>query len=155
MNITDATVKKLNAGQPIPQYSYSQERENLIRRHNLFNSPEKATYIALVSYGKVMETGVVKGKVSSLNSLLTNPKQIVPVKSGRSDYYEYVVVESPDIDGSYGDNPKGIFWFDPQGHYHEWGGEGATYELSDSPFTLTTPPVINVNMSQKEATGGK
>lgn len=38
------------------------------------------------------------------------------------------VIESPDFDGTYGENPHGVFWFTPDGTYMEWNGN---YFISD------------------------
>ena len=39
----------------------------------------------------------------------------------------------PDVDGSYGENDTGIFFFTPDGKYIEWTG---TYLYSDIPFEV-------------------
>lgn len=39
----------------------------------------------------------------------------------------------PDVDGSYGSNDNGIFFFTPDGKYVEWSG---TYLYSDIPFEV-------------------
>lgn len=49
------------------------------------------------------------------------------------------VVESPDLDGSYGTNGDAIFFFASSGAYVEWSGE---YFVSDFPLRLTTPPEL-------------
>lgn len=58
-----------------------------------------------------------------------------------SEYYELVYggtcsMENkwlPDVDGSYGSNDNGIFFFTPDGKYIEWTG---TYLYSDIPFEV-------------------
>lgn len=67
------------------------------------------------------------GKVSSLNSFLTPDSTYA--ESGR-----YL----PDVDGSYGENDSGIFFFTPDGKYVEWTG---TYLYSDIPFEVDDPVV--------------
>ena len=70
-------------------------------------------------------------KISSLNSFLTPD----------SEYYELVYGGTysrenkwlPDVDGSYGSNDNGIFFFTPDGKYVEWSG---TYLYSDIPFEV-------------------
>ena len=44
-----------------------------------------------------------------------------------------------DIDGSYGENDQGIFFFTPDGKYIEWTG---TYLYSDIPFEVDTPTIV-------------
>ena len=43
-----------------------------------------------------------------------------------------------DVDGSYGENDNGIFFFTPDGKYIEWTG---TYLYSDIPFEVSDPIV--------------
>lgn len=138
----------LQTNQPTPtDISYSLERYNLIRRTYWVNGQrEKANmliceiekplgYIVLFSGNTVVGSFVVDGKVSSLNSYLTPD----------SEYYEYSGGEYSkmnewlaDVDGSYGENDTGIFFFTPDGKYIEWTG---TYLYSDIPFEVADPVV--------------
>lgn len=43
-----------------------------------------------------------------------------------------------DVDGSYGENDTGIFFFTPDGKYIEWNGG---YLYSDIPFEIDDPVV--------------
>lgn len=141
---------KLQENQPTPtDIDYSLERYNLIRRAYWVNGQrEKANtlpcevtkplgYIVLLTNsGGVVGSFIVDGKVSSLNSFLTPD----------SEYYEYNTGASTtchnrwlaDVDGSYGTNDSGIFFFTPDGKYLEWTG---SYLYSDIPFTVDTPIV--------------
>jgi hypothetical protein len=49
------------------------------------------------------------------------------------------VVNAPDLDGTYGENVEGIFFFTTEGAYVEWKGE---YMMSDQPLKLSTPPEL-------------
>lgn len=145
--ITQEVAKKLQTNQPTPSdIDYSLERYNLIRRAYWVNGQrEKANalvceiekplgYIVLFGEsGTVVSTFVVDGKVSSLNSYLTPD----------SEYYEYSAGSNScitewlaDVDGSYGENDNGIFFFTPDGKYIEWTG---TYLYSDIPFEVENP----------------
>ena len=141
--LTEANQERMLAASPPPELDKSLERENLIRRLNLLNDENKIFYIYLVSYGKVMAEHVAKGKVSSVNSKLTTQEQVV--ESPYFDDYNGaggnagLVVESPDLDGSYGTNGDAIFFFTTDGAYVEWAGE---YMVSDFPLQLTTPPML-------------
>ncbi len=125
---------------PSPKLTDTQERRNLVKRLERFNVANKISYIYLVSYGKVMAFYTVKGKVSSVNSMLTCTQQIVDDGQG---HYEgrgnTHVVNSPDLDGSYGSNGDAIFFFTTEDVYVEWPGE---YLLSDQPLKLITPPEL-------------
>lgn len=148
---TIATADKLQANQPTPtDIDYSLERYNLIRRAYWVNGQrEKANslvceiekplgYIVLFTEsGSVIGRFVVDGKVSSLNSFLTPD----------SEYYELVYGGDfseenkwlADVDGSYGENDNGIFFFTPDGKYIEWTG---TYLYSDIPFEIESPTIL-------------
>lgn len=121
--------------------SYSLERYNLIRRAYWVNGMrEKANtlvceiqkplgYIVLFTEGGgVVGRFVVDGKITSLNSFLTQS----------ITYYNGNEVEVADVDGSYGENDQGIFFFTPDGKYIEWNG---TYLYSDIPFDVDEPIV--------------
>ena len=147
---------KLAQKQPTPQdIDYSLERYNLIRRTYWVNGQrEKANtllcavqkplgYIALfLDNGSCAGKFIVDGKVSSLNSYLT-PDSMYFEKYVGSYGDEYQNKWLPDVDGSYGENDKGIFFFTPDGKYIEWTG---TYLYSDIPFE-----VKDVVITYKEA----
>jgi hypothetical protein len=146
--LTESNQARLLEQSPPPALDRSLERENLIRRLELLNDENKIFYIYLVSYGKVMAEYTAKGKVSSVNSKLTTQEQVI-----KTPYYDSyngaagnlgLVVESPDLDGSYGTNGDGIFFFTADGAYVEWAGE---YMVSDFPLTLTTPPELIRNIT--------
>ena len=146
---TLAVGEKLAKNQPTPNdIDYSLERYNLTKRAYWVNGQrEKANtlvcavekplgYVVLFTEsGAVVGSFVVDGKVSSLNSYLTPD----------SEYYEYSAGDYsrknewlPDVDGSYGTNDSGIFFFTTDGKYVEWTG---TYLYSDIPFIVDDPVV--------------
>ncbi len=142
---TQIAAGTLQDNQPTPtDIDYSLERYNLIRRAYWVNGQrEKANalvcqvekplgYIALFTEsGAVIDRFIVDGKVTSLNSYLTPD----------STYYEgngYCVSWLADVDGSYGENDAGIFFFTPDGKYVEWTG---TYLYSDIPFEIEDPMI--------------
>lgn len=147
---TKQSADRLQANQPTPtDIEYSLERHNLIRRAYWVNGQrEKANalpcpiekplgyVILLTESGSVVGKFTVDGKVSSLNSFLTPD----------SEYYEMIYGGSysrenkwlADVDGSYGENDTGIFFFTPDGKYVEWSG---IYLYSDIPFEVSAPVV--------------
>ena len=140
---TSRAADSLQANQPTPtDIEYSLERYNLIRRTYWVNGMrEKALslpcpiskplgYVVLLNGAAVVGTFTVDGKVTSLNSYLTPD----------SEYYEYSCENNwlADVDGSYGENDSGIFFFTPDGNYYEWSGE---YLYSDRPFIIESPVV--------------
>ena len=146
---TKDVANHLQGNQPTPtDIEYSLERYNLIRRAYWVNGQrEKANaliceitkpmgYIVLFSGNVVVGTFTVDGKVSSLNSFLTPD----------SEYYERDMDGTgirnnqwlADVDGSYGENDNGIFFFTTDGKYVEWTG---TYLYSDIPMQVDKPVV--------------
>ena len=128
---------------PPPRIQQSQERKNLIERLQRFNTDSKVSYIYLVNYGKVMAFYTVKGKVSSVNSLLTQPIQ--PEWKRGHQAVAGVTVASPDLDGSYGTNGDAIFFFTTDNTYVEWSGD---YMLCDKPLKLSTPPELVIQVKE-------
>ena len=145
MNSTIEIANSLQTNQPTPtDIDYSLERYNLIRRAYWVNGQrEKANalpcevekplgYIVLFTdNGGVIGSFIVDGKVSSLNSFLTPD----------SEYYERSEYRNKwlaDVDGSYGENDSGIFFFTTDGKYIEFTG---TYLYSDIPFEVDNPIV--------------
>ena len=148
VNTQDAA-NMLQYNQPTPtDIDYSLERYNLTRRAYWVNGQrEKANaltcpivkplgyVILLTESGSVVAKFTVDGKVSSLNSFLTPD----------SEYYECSAGDAyvknkwlADVDGSYGENDNGIFFFTPDGKYVEWSG---IYLYSDIPFEVDAPVV--------------
>lgn len=147
-NISDtkAVTDELTSVQKTPtDISYSLERYNLIRRAYWVNGQrEKANtltceitkplgYIVLFAGNAVVGRFVVDGKVSSLNSYLSPDYVEVYYANGG-----VITTELADVDGSYGENDSGIFFFTPDGKYVEWTG---TYLYSDIPFEIADPVV--------------
>ena len=127
---------------------YSLERYNLIRRAYWVNGHrEKANaivcavekplgYIVLFAGNTVVGRFVVDGKVSSLNSYLTPDSEYYELAYGGTN--TRVNKWLADVDGTYGENDNGIFFFTPDGRYIEWTGE---YLYSDIPFVVENPVV--------------
>ena len=97
-------------------------------------------YIVLFAGNAVVGSFIVDGKVSSLNSFLTPDSEYYElVGTGGGDFRDYEPNKwLPDVDGSYGENDSGIFFFTPDGKYIEWTGE---YLYSDIPFEVDNPVV--------------
>lgn len=141
---------KLASTQKTPtDINYSLERYNLIRRAYWVNGQrEKANmlvceiekplgYIILFAGNSVVGNFVVDGKVSSLNSFLT-PSSVDSTRIIGNGGITTISTEIADVDGSYGENDQGIFFFTVDGKYIEWTG---TYLYSDIPFIVNDPIV--------------
>lgn len=134
--------------QPVPtDIEYSLERYNVIKRAYWVNGQrEKAMslpcaiqrplgYIVLLSdSGAVVGKFVVDGKVSSLNSYL-----FPAYEQNKYNGYDIVIErEVAGIDGTYGTNVSGIFFFDVNSNYIEWNGK---YIYSDTPMEISDPVI--------------
>lgn len=158
---TISNANTLQENQPTPSdIEYSLERYNLIRRAYWVNGQrEKAMslpceiadiplgYVVLFTdNGGVVGRFCVQGKVSSLNSFLTPDSEYYEKNTKyRSAYTETSPTVDDlankwlaDVDGSYGENDSGIFFFTPDGKYIEWNGN---YLYSDIPFEVDAPIV--------------
>lgn len=143
---TQEVADNLAISQPTPtDINFSLERYNLTRRAYWVNGqrekansiicevPKPFGYIILFAGNAPVSRFIVDGKVSSLNSFLTP-----------NSYDEYVTqggvktIELSDVDGSYGENDNGIFFFTVDGNYVEWTGE---YLYSDIPIEIDNPIV--------------
>lgn len=145
---TKVIADALSSRQPTPtDINFSLERYNLIRRAYWVNGQrEKATalvcsvdkplgYVVLFTdSGAVVGKFIVDGKVSSLNSYLTPDSDYYEIATGSSLTYQNNWLA--DVDGSYGENDSGIFFFTPDSRYIEWTG---TYLYSDIPFEVPNP----------------
>ena len=148
---------KLVEAQPTPtDIDYSLERYNLIKRAYWVNGMrDKARalpspiadmplgYIVLLTEsGSIVGRFVVDGKVTSLNSYLTPDSQYYECSGDYCPNSGSIMNSEnnwlPDVDGSYGENDKGIFFFTTDGKYIEWTG---TYLYSDIPFDVSNPIV--------------
>lgn len=129
---TEISQRNLVKKQPPVILDWSLERDNLNRRTKLWNDPNKISYIYLFNRDNIVGFFPIKGKVSSVNSQVTNTN------------YEFVnsTVESPSMDGSYGTNGDAVFFFLVDGSYMEWNG---TYLLVDKPIKLNVEPMISSN----------
>lgn len=130
---------------------FSLERYNLIKRAYWVNGQRAKAeavvckvekplgYIVLFAGNAAVGSFIVDGKVTSLNSYLT-PDSEYYEKAGSSSMKESKMSNNwlADVDGSYGENDNGIFFFTPDGKYIEWTG---AYLYSDIPFEVSDPVV--------------
>lgn len=146
---TIAIGDKLVSNQPTPNdLNYSLERYNLIRRAYWVNGQrEKANmlpcavvkplgYVLLFTEsGNIVGNFIVDGKITSLNAYLTPDSEYYEGarSHGNDGYKANVNYWLPDVDGAYGENDNGIFFFTPDGKYIEWTG---IYLYSDIPFDV-------------------
>jgi hypothetical protein len=132
--------RRLNQVQPPPRVTWSLERDNLIKRFKLMNDRSVLMYMYVFNYGSNAPIGYYQvNKVSSVNSQLTNPNQIVAANPGSigQEYRYYQTLPSPAEDGSYGTNGDAIFGFTPDNIYIE---HNMQYICATAPLNFNTQP---------------
>ena len=108
-------------------------------------------YIALYVEGVGMVAAhSVIGKVSSLNSYLTKDENCANewfnIEGISGDGHAEVVCRTlADVDGSYGENDQGIFFFNSYGEYIEWNG---IYYYSDYAFDVPETAINRMGLEQ-------
>jgi len=149
-NTVDAG-NKLQLRQPTPtDIDYSIPRYLLAKRaYFLSGQRDKARalespiadlplgYVTVMTLsGAVLGNFPVIGMVINLQTYLTPDSEFYE-KNGSYTDGSYTNKWLPDIDGTYGENPDGIFFFEPNGRYHEFINVAAHY--SDLPMKADNP----------------
>lgn len=142
---TELNQQGLLASQPPPRLSWSLERDNLIKRFKLMNDRATVFYMYVFIEGVADPVGYyMVNKVSSVDSQLTNPMQLVQAVTGSERY----PMPSPAEDGSYGTNGIGVFGFTPEDAYVE---HNLKYIASTIPLTFARPVVRLAVINSDEA----
>jgi hypothetical protein len=134
----------LNNIQPSPQIDWSLERDNLTKRTKLQNDRAVVFYLYVFNFGSNVPLGYYQvNKVSSVNSQLTNPNQLV------EDPYAYgehsgQILPSPAEDGSYGTNGDAVFGFTPDDIYIE---HNMQYICSTVPLNFNAPKLVDISVA--------
>ena len=139
---TEQNQANLNSAQPAPNVTWSLERDNLIKRFKLQNDRSIMMYTYVFKEGVGTPIGYYQvNKVSSVNSQLTNPEQVVDGEDivGNRDGNGIISMPSPSEDGSYGTNGEAIFGFTPDGLYME---HNMKYIVSTTPLAFNDVPMI-------------
>ena len=130
--LNEATMQRLIKSNPAPELQTSLERANIKRRLEYINDNNRLGYIYLLGdTGNVVAEYTIKGKASSLNSYLTPMEDVVCRYSDSC-----VTTEMSDLDGTYGKNVEGIFFFTTENAYVEWSGK---YVYSSQALNINTP----------------
>ena len=128
---------RMEKAAPLPILKDSLERINIKKRLETWTDPNKVSYIYLTSYGRVMAFYTVKGKVTSGGKRMTSTERLIGCDGG--EYNADCIMESPELDGTYGTSGQYIFFWTTDGTYVQWNGE---YMLADQPLKLTTQPEL-------------
>ena len=132
------TLARLIQQVPAPRLDNSLERLNISKRLSIWSDSAKISYIYLINYGHVMAFYVVKGKVTSSNKRLTPSQQDVDT-GWNSASLSNVVMEAPELDGTYGASSPYTFFWTTDSVYVQWSGD---YMLTDQPLKLTNSPEL-------------
>ncbi len=147
---TEQNQSNLNKVQPPPNISWSLERDNLIKRFKLQNDRSVMFYMYIFIEGISDPIGYYQvNKISSVNSQLTNPMQVV--RDGPEVPFHYSeVLPSPAEDGSYGTNGDAVFGFTPEEIYIE---HNMKYIVSTVPLSFKNAvnklTIINVQTEKQ------
>ena len=148
---TEANQRNLNSVQPAPTITWSLERDNLIKRFKLQNDRSIVFFMYVFIEGVADPIGYYQvNKVSSVNSQLTNPEQLVYQPSEGAGSTDYFQLPSPSEDGSYGENGSAVFGFTPEEIYLE---HNMKYICSTVPLSFSKPvnrlTIINVKTQEQ------
>lgn len=138
--------QKFNQSAPIPVLPMSQERANAVKRATRINVQNMTGCVTLFDRGVLVASFVVNGKVSSLNSYLLSSEQVIPDPNTSLDGRQSLVVEQPDIDGAYGKNADGVYFFTADTDaYVEWYG---AYLYTDQCLVTTSSPLLTQSVNE-------
>ena len=115
---TEMNQSTLLQNQPLPMITWSMERDNLIKLKKLQNDRTINFFMYIFNEGIQDPIGYYQvNKVSSVNSQLSNPMQIISGNRSGNDLPTgtVAVIDSPSEDGSYGTNGDAVFGFTPEG----------------------------------------
>lgn len=119
---------------PTPVVETAQERKLVAKRVERFDVENKLGYVYIFIAGSHVPVGyyAVIGKVASLNSFLVPQQRI---SSGGS-----FVLDDADLDGTYGHNHEGVFFFTDNDVYVEIPVDGPVgYFYTDQPLPIKAP----------------
>lgn len=114
---TENNQRRLNENQPLPDITWSMERDNLIKLKKLQNDRAVTFFLYVFIEGVSEPLGYYQvNKVSSVNSQLSNPEQIISGQDMGNNLpsSQVAVIPSPSEDGSYGTNGDAVFGFTPE-----------------------------------------
>jgi hypothetical protein len=135
----EKAVESLIKSDSLPTITKSMARAALKRQAEFINQPDLIGYLYLFAEnGVLLEEIQILGVPVSLNSYMTPMEELTV---GRVEGFgsESYVAEAPDIDGTWGTRPEGIFWFTPDGSYDQWNGK---FRYSSTRKSFSTQPIL-------------
>jgi hypothetical protein len=148
-----------STGYPTAELVVSTERINLRERLLRFNQFSKIGYVTIAwPMGGAAGFFTIRGKVSNTDSQMTSSNQVEwwcpggAEYSSYSSYCDFIVLQSPGDDGSWGANEQGIFFFTTEDVLIV---TNYPYFYSDSPIKLAPNGMIVFDGSPKPSTVGE
>lgn len=155
INATQQNQAGLLKTQPVPKVTCSLERQNLINRYHWLAGEAlewpcktKTSYVYVFDHGLLLTNYTIKGKISSVSSMLTNGSQLVQrcgdltpgynEPEGRDYNCIDGAIDLAEADGSYGTNGNGKFFFTTDNRYVEVT-ESLSVIASDQPLDIPQP----------------
>jgi hypothetical protein len=139
----EANAREIASRNGMPTLTRSLDYENVKRRAVYLNQGNNIGYLYLLTEnGQLVRESQVLGKVTSLNTFITPMEEVKIIKHAGDASMRMetpVVISAPDVDGTYGENVTGIFWFTPEGAYQEWNGK---YIFSSERLTFQSIPIL-------------
>ena len=133
------------------------EQRNIMERLKMDNTPGAIKHLYVISAfsGQVILYSPVRGKVTSSGKRLS-PAQLgeavdssAPTPTVNIGGYRYKTSELPGDDGTYGPSIEYLYWFDPNGVYHQhYLGGGQIVHVSDQPIAVKSI-IINLETTAK------
>ena len=134
---------------PVPQLKTAQERQMVVDRALRFDVEHKLGYVYIFISGTSTPLGyyTIIGKVASLNSFLVPQQRVVNYGSNIG----LAVLDDADLDGTYGNNIEGVFFFTDNKVYVEMPTNGPMgYLYADQPIPIRVAK-LNADVVEKPA----
>lgn len=133
----EESAKAVLAGKSLPVLEDSLDWDNVAMRLEFLNQKGRIGWIYIFS-----STGVLIAEEPVLNKLTSLNTYITPMEEIKGTKGSPITVSAPDLDGTYGTNAEGVFWFDPDGIYQELLLGGAFAIYSSERKAYDTPPLL-------------
>lgn len=137
------SVEELLKYRKVPELSDSLDWENARMRYEFLNQADRIGWLYVFTAEGILwlETPVI-GKLTATDTYITPMEEIKRSRASSDDPWTYFTVEMSDIDGTFGVNADGVFWFDPTGTYNELPLTSAIVYYSSERKHYDTPPLL-------------
>lgn len=134
----EESVRNIVENKRFPVLQDSLDWDNVAQRAEFLNQRGRIGWIYIFGANAVLiAEEPVLNKLTSLNTYITPMEEIKGTRSSP------ITVEAPDLDGTYGYNADGVFWFDPDGVYNELFLTSPIVIYSSERKQYDTPPLLS------------